>query len=419
MRALSRLQSTAAARRKREQLLYYLLPLGLLLVYMLFVSCRKMNDGSNNQLNYYQIHYLYTYDHGFVSRGLVGEIVSWFMDTVSIRDINTISVFMSLPMLVGAALCIGSALSRTKTRADSLTANDDDRMVHRFVLLMVVVLCILPVTFRAYVGDLKLDKLLWGLTLFAVLLTEHSVGIWFTIPLCFLATVINPVFLFCSMLLISIILLQKLFDSSFSKKNLAICLVSYVGMIALGLFSALSEKKLGFADGYEMVDYYYARFADNLTAEARQALVETCLFDYFLPVGEVFKKTYEIYFMDWTNGMLLLWNTLFTAVPIYAVLIWFWRKVIKNTEAPLQKIVYLLCAVSPVVTVPVIILSWESSKYFANNILVQVILILYFLLQGRQEVVAALREAIDTAKRRRFFCVALIAELALCMQRQS
>ncbi|MGN1194382.1 MAG: hypothetical protein ACI4SB_02765, partial [Acutalibacteraceae bacterium] len=152
---------------------------------------------------YYLIHYLYTYKHGFIPRGFIGEIISWFTDSVTDELIHMLGTAFSFVLAIAASLCIGKALSKVK----------NDRQNFAVTLFIVFVLFIIPGSFKNYFEIFTQDKLLWALTLFAVFLCDRKYAIWLTPILCICATLINPVFLFCSMVLIAIILLQE-FKSS-------------------------------------------------------------------------------------------------------------------------------------------------------------------------------------------------------------
>ena len=71
--------------------------------------------------------------------------------------------------------------------------------------------------------------------------------------------------------------------------------------------------------------------------------------------------------------------------------------------------------ISPVVTIPPIILSWESSKYFYNNLIVQLALMIYFVVKNNPAFVCALDKAIAFVKKHAiasvFFFVYFIALL--------
>ena len=165
-----------------------------------------IGDSISPASGYYLIHYLYTYNHGFVARGLVGEVISWFYDCVSDEITKNVIVLFSFLLMASASLCIGKALTKVKGSPKLL-----------FVIAsLCVLICILPASFRYYYTDIKLDKLLWAITLFSVLLVDKKYGILLVPLLCILATLVNPIFLFCSMILIAIILLQEFYTNNFS-----------------------------------------------------------------------------------------------------------------------------------------------------------------------------------------------------------
>ena len=280
----------------------YLAPLiilGSYLVSLIFTGKLHSVDG------YYLIHYLYNYSHGFVARGLTGEIISRFFDTVTPEVTKGVVIFFSVSLLLSASLCIGKALTKVR----------DDRERCIWVLMLITLLCVMPITFRKFFIDTKLDKMLWALTLFSVFLSDRKIGVWLVPVLCITATLINPVFLFCSMILIAIILLQKFRDSGFKAKNGVLCAVSYLSMIAIGLYGSISEKYLGFSTPDEFIQYYFSRNAGGLPAEYERFATEW-LFDYFEPLKNVFKLAYEIYFVNWGNGITDILNFVFAAIPL-------------------------------------------------------------------------------------------------------
>jgi hypothetical protein len=331
---------------------------------------------------YYEIHYLYTYNHGFISRGLVGEVLSLFFDKITPEITKYVIFGFSVFLIAAASLCIGSAVNRAKSDKDRWTS----------VIVLIIVACILPVSFRVYLMDIKLDKILWALTLLAVFLTDKKVGIWFTPLLCIIAVLVNPVFLFCSMLLIAVILLQLFYESKYSVKNGIICLLSYVSMAAVGLLSALSEKFVGFSDPYQMADYYFSRSDTQMVGELRQKFGEEYLFDFFEPLNKVLKLSFDTYFTAWGLGKDDTLNFVFLTLPLYIVLFVFWKKAMSHEENKFQKFIFIICIISPILTIMPILLSWEASKYFGNNMLAQLCLIIYFISHNNKAVVSALKD---------------------------
>ncbi len=346
-----------------------------------------LNNDINATNGYYMIHYLYTYDHGFVSRGLVGEIISWFSDTVSENTIQTVMIIFAFLLMIAGSLCIGKALSCVR--------NDPERF--NAVFLIVVVFYMLAMPFDFYYEDCKLDKLLWALTLLAVFLSDNKITIWFVPVLCAVATLVNPVFVFCSMILIAIILLQKFHSENYAVKNGILCGITYLAIIAIALLAPISEKWLGFETPAELIDFYFARY-EGVLDEKTYGLFETeWLFDYFEPLDEIIRLAYEIYFVEWSNGLRTAICFIALALPSYICLGTFWKTAIRSEENKMQKFIYFLCAVSPVVMLPSVLISWEFSKYFYNNLLAQTGLIVFFIANGNPAV-------LQTTEKVKTFC---------------
>ncbi len=379
----------------------YLVPFICLGGYLVFCIVANKIPQPNG---YYLIHYLYVYDHGFVARGLVGEVISWFAQTVTDELIYNVIIGFSALLMISASLCIGKALTKVR--------NDEKRL--SWILFLIAILCVLPMSFKMYYADMKLDKMLWALTFFAVFLSDRKYGVWFVPILCVLATLINPVFLFCSMILIAIILLQEFYSNRYSLKNGIICGVSYISMIAVGLYGTISEKWIGFDTPEEFIDYYFSRYAGSLNQSEYNLFATEWLFDYFEPLDKIFETSFRIYFQEWGNGIICILNFILIAFPTYILLSIFWKKVIKAETNKLQKFIYFLCAISPVVIIPPVSISWEFSKYFYNNFIMQVCLIIFFIVRENPAILSAVEETIECCKKHIVLTAAVIIYFSGC-----
>ncbi len=363
----------------------YVLPFLLLGGHLLRLALKGEITPSSG---YYLIHYLYTYDHGFVGRGLVGEVISWFAETVTPEITQGVILLFSSLLMIAASLSIGKALTTLK--------NDRERFLT--ALFMIIFICLLPMSIDMYYKDLKLDKILWALTLFSVLLSGRKYAIWLVPVLCVIATLINPVFLFCSMILISVVLLQEFYSSGFSFKNGAVCAVSYISMIALGIIGAISTKATGISSPDEFINFYFSRYSEPISESTYNLFATEWLFDYFEPLDKVFELSYKIYFVQWGNGITTIFNFILVAGPAYILLAIFWKKVIKNENEKFQKFIYFLCGISPLVIIPPVVLSWEFSKYFYNNFIMQVCLVIFFIVKNQSAVIQAVNQVKEYCK---------------------
>lgn len=369
----------------RSKLFCYLAPFTVLAAYLIYIIAAGKVELSRG---YYELQYLFTYDHGFNSKGFIGEVISWFVPTLTPDIIMLVTNIGSVLLLVAATLCFGSALDKTR----------DDPDAFQVAAIFVAILCIAPFTFRAHFTEMKVDKFFWAFALFAVYFSQFKVGIWLAPILCFVATLVNPVFLLGAMLLVSIILLQKCRESGASKKNVIICAIAYIGMIALGFYSVTSSKRLGFADEYELLDFYFSRYSEPLMPSKIETLVNEQLIEYF---GKrdfgFFKSMFENFVLNGNRGATLLSNGILFSVPLLSLLTAFWVKVIKAEDNKFGKFVFFLCPATMVTFFSTVLVGW-GSRFFFYSYVVQAGLILYFVATKNKSVITVVDRIRDYCK---------------------
>ncbi len=377
--------------------IFYFLPaiyLGLLL----------LSKGLVQPGGYYRLHYLFTYDHGFISRGLVGEVMSWFFDTVTDETIQYVIFVCCIALTIGASLCFGRALNKVKFNPEHLT----------FAFILMILLLVMPTSFTMQFGRITLDKFAWTLTVFSVFLSGCKVGIWAVPLLCVISTLINPVYVFSSMILIAIVLLQKFYSEGFSFKMGTICFLSYTGIIIVALLSVRSTHMTGFANTNEMLDFYYQRFVgEALTDSDRKVFAEEWLFEYFLPAKEILKRTFKYYFKEWGLGITVVLYLLVVVLPITVLLSAVWIKAIRNTENKFQKFIYCLCLIAPFVIIPEVILGWEIPRYYSDCLIVQLSLLLFFIVNRTEGIVEAIRGMLEYFKNHRILSIMAVLHFAI------
>ena len=387
-------QSRAQTVYKKSNCLYYFIPFAVLSFYF---TLHTILFGAHEASGYYLIHYLYTYRHGFIPRGLVGEILSLFFEKINDNITRSVILLFSCMLIAGASLCIGKALSKSKSHPESF----------KIIAIIICILCVVPNSFRTYFDDMKLDKALWALSLLAVFLLDTKVGVYFVPIICVAATLINPVFLFCSMLLVSIAMLYCCVDT-WSKKWIFLCAISYLAMIVIGLYGAVREKSLGFENEMDMLKYYFSRYDGSISESTLDFMARECMIDYFLPSKEFIAAAYQFYCVEWKNGLSTLFNVVFVSLPAYFGLTVFWIKAIKAETVKSKKLVFFLCMISPLVQIAPILMSWEGSKYFGNNILVQLCLIVFFIVQKNEASISAAAGIVQWAKKNPLISTAIL-----------
>ena len=359
----------------QSRLFCYLAPFAALSVCLIYMIATGKVDFSRG---YYELQYLFTYDRGFMARGFIGEVISWFAKTVTPDIIKAVVNIGSALLVAAASLCFGSILEKTR----------DNPEVFKTAALIIAILCVAPFTFRIHFEEMKVDKFFWAASLFAIYLSNKKIGIWFVPALCFIATLINPVFLAGCVFLVSIILLDECGRSGFARKNVIICGVSYVGMIALGIYSIKSTAVHDFATPLEMVEYYFSRYT-QMPAEAKiDEMVNKQLVEFFGgSAGNLFKEVYEANAIGAGKLNYLLANGVLFSIPILGALTVFWVKAIKAEKDKFTKFIFFLCNATLVSILFIPLLGW-SPRFFLYSYINQIGMILYFLAKKNETVIA-------------------------------
>ena len=380
----------------------YLAPFAVLTAYLIYIlAAGKMQTHDD----YYVLHHLWNYDRGFISRALVGEIISWFVDTVTPTVIRVVSASGSFLLIVAASLCFGSVLDKTR----------DNPEIHRNATVLIVFLSVLPFTFKAYLSSVGHDKIFWALALFAVFLSQKKIGIWFTPILCILATLINPLFLLGCMLLVAIVLLNECYESGFSAKNVIICAVAYIVMIFLGFYDIFAAFP-DFADAHEMANYFFARYSEPVPDYVINDIAENYLGDFFGMINAefVFSEQIPIFLNSWGRGVKNILNAALFSIPSMLCLGLFWFRVIKEEKKKFGKFIFFLCgATMAAALVFTVLAAWDFAKYIAYSFIVQLGLVLYFLAKKNEAVVAVTGKVADFCKNHAAVAAAAVAYVAI------
>ena len=357
----------------KSRLFCYLAPFTVLAVYLIYIIASGKAEFSRG---YYELQYLINYDRGFAARGFLGAVISVFADTVTPGIIKGVVTFGSVLLLVSASLCFGSVLDKTRNNPD----------LFRSAAVIIAILCVAPFTFRYHFSGMQVDKFFWAMALFAVYLSQFRFGIYAVPVICFIGTLINPAFLLGSMFLAAIILLDRCRKSGFARKNIIICAVSYVGMLAiLGAGFATTNEK-GFANAGELVEFYFRRYSEPIMASKLEELENGLLVEYFNDGAfDLVRALYQDYIVNGDRELTLIFNGVLFSAPILLGLAAFWISAIKAEKEKFGKFIFFLCGATLISLVGIPILGWSTRFYFYSYI-VQFGLILYFMANKNEAV---------------------------------
>ncbi len=380
----------------------YFAPFAVLTAYLIYILAEGKMQAHDN---YYILHYLWNYDRGFISRGLVGEVISWFADTVTPTVIDVVSVLGSVFLIVSASLCFGSVLDKTRNCPE----------LRRKATVLIVFLCFLPFTFRSYLTDISHDKFFWAIALLAVFLSQKKIGILLVPVLCIIATLINPLFLLGCMLLVAIVLLNECYESGFSAKNIIVCVISYIGMIAIGVYDVAGAFP-DFANAHEMASYFFSRYSEPVSAHVINDLAENYLMDFFVSKSAdfIFSEQIQLFLIGWGRGAKTVFNAVFFSIPAMLLFGAFWCRVIREEKKRFGKFIFFLSgATMAAALVFTVLAAWDFPRYIAYSFIVQLGLILYFLVRKNEAVTAVTERIAEFCKNHVAVAAAAVSYVAI------
>ena len=258
---------------------------------------------------------------------------------------------------------------------------------------MLVFLCLMTFTTGTYYYDDRLDKLIWALTLISVFCAGNRLLRCILVPILSLAAMlVNPIFFFTAMPLIAIVMFDKFQKQRYSVPEGVATIGTFTLCGLLGVYASYAQSHLGFASTDEFLDFYFAKSAVPLAPEVRENF-KSWIIEYFADSpADLLRKTYAINGVQWEGRAFTILATLFVAVPILSVALWFWMRTVKNETDKFRKFIFALCPLSLLLLVPAVIISWEAEKYYGSAIFVHLSLLVYFICEKDPAVLTTLEK---------------------------
>lgn len=301
--------------------------------------------------------YLGDYSHGFMPRAFIGEIISWFTDSVSSDLLFNLSFTVCVLLSVTAAL-IGGYLIKNAENKTAVTA---------IVAVMVSSPIFMPLM-ASWLGITDIYLIL--LTFIAFAFNENKFLRYLVPVLALICTAIHHAYLFLYMVPIAIALLYDFFKNKKYIRDGILCGVTYASLIALGLITVKTRSASGFASVDEMTDFMISKAGFPLEKEWLESLVPN---EYFTKVDYLQENVTSTMSASNLLGIVLIF------APLFVTFAYGWIKSIKLSENKAEKFVFFLCLIQPVSTVPAYIFGLNWNRWTSAIITSQCILYLFML----------------------------------------
>ncbi len=308
--------------------------------------------------------YLGDYSHGFMPRALLGEIITWFSDTVSLELLFVLSFTVCVLLCIASALLGGHLIKHCENRT-AVTA---------IIAVMLGSPIFMPL-FASWLG--LMDVYLIILTFAAFILNENKFLRYIIPVVAIICTVIHHAYLFLYMVPLAIALLYDFFRNKKYIRDGILCGVTYISLIALGLYTVKARNADGFGSTEEMVDFMLKKADFPLTKEWLQSVVPN---EYMTGVDYISENITSTMSVANLLGIVVIF------APIFILFACGWIKAIGNSAKKSERFVLFLCLVHPLSSVPAYIFGLNWNRWTSAIITSQCILYLFMLYRKNEPV---------------------------------
>ncbi len=318
-------------------------------------------------------HYLITYEFGLVPRGFIGSIISLFTNRITYNLVYILSIASFTFLISQISLLLGNAIK----------TSEPDFMASAKIFVLLFLASPLSVTYLlgGYFG--RFDMYWVIISLLSLVFLKKPALRW-TVPLlCTAAVMIHQGYMLTYMPALAIPLLYEVYRNKYSKKSIAIFVLSCFSMIAVFLYIQFSVKNIPFNNPVDLLNHLSKRAA-------------------FTPEITLVFSEYFCSAQDWTLNVILptlsiigpkivLLMLVFSA-PLLIIFFYIWKQSFKAAESKFLKFVFFLCTVAPCMFAVAALFAVDLDRWWAAVINNQFIFIFYFIFSKEKSVM-------DTIKR--------------------
>ncbi len=326
--------------------------------------------------------YLSDYSHGFVPRGLIGEIISWFSDTVSLEMLHTLSSVVCIALIIVAAL-LGGTLIRKAENKYAVTA---------FVTIMVTSPIFMPL-FSSWLGITDIYLIL--LTFVAFVFNENRILRYLVPAIALLCVAIHHVYLFLYMVPLAIAMLYDCFNNKKYIRDGLLCGVTYTSLIAFAFVIIKTRLAEGFGSIDEMIAFMIKKADFPLSEEWLASVVPN---EYMTGADHLASHVTVSMSVGNLLGLAVI------LLPLFVLFAYGWIKSIRHSKDKSEKFIFFLCLIHPLSTAPAFFFGLNWNRWTSAIITSQCILYL-FMLYRKNKTLSAVAMQISEFFRKHFMFV--------------
>lgn len=321
--------------------------------------------------------YLGDYSHGYMPRAFLGEVLSWFSDTLSVSLLYNLSYVVCTIMCFAIAVIGGQIIKKAENKVPAIG----------ITAIMVSSPIFMPVM-AGWLGITDIYLIL--LTLVAFAFNENKIMRYLIPAITLLCVAIHHAYMFLYMVPIAIALLYDFFKNKKYVRDGLLCGVTYASLIAFALFTVSSRNLIGFDSIDDMIAFMKQKAEFDLDAEWLKSIMGN---EYFTGVD---------YLSNNVTSSMSASNLLGLAVifaPLFVLFAYGWISAIKTSEKKEEKFVFFLCLIHPLSTIPAYIFGLNWNRWTSAIITSQCILYLFMLYRKNKTVTCIADKTAELFKR--------------------
>lgn len=347
--------------------------------------------------DYYFSFMLFDYSHGYMTRGFVGEVISWFTNSVTEKMAYGIVVAVFVLLSLACALLLGRAVRNC------------DEQFRPIVAAIGFCLVLSPTTFYWLKSNgMQSDLFFYALTMVALLFVKHKYLRWSIPVFASLATLCSVTYSVHCMTLLAIVLLYE-FVKEKKKSSGILCLLTYGLIIGISVYAVASRSHLAFQNADEL----YAYISSKTNGDLLEETIRYYLDEYFLTFEAAVQKYIALEIKK--HWSVLVFGTLFVYVPVAILFAGFWADCLKRCKDVLGKIVFALAIVELLFALVPAIFTGEPGRWLSAGVIVEFGLLLYMLADRNENVQQTLSKWMRTVSENNYILIFAAAYVGLLL----
>ena len=327
----------------------------LLLIFELVMYIPK----SNGMFDWCTTPYLFSYKYGLKSKFLIGSIIDIIHPYLSYRVVYYLILLSLLFIILLVSIYFGKIIR----------ISEQNQKKGMIILAAVYLASPASISYLFYWGNYgRLDTYLLALVLITVYIITKKPKLLFIVPIiCIIGIAIHQVFIFTYFIPILCFLLYDTYENSFSKKNVAILILSIIFTLISFIYFQFFTPELQYASSSEFVDI----LSQKTSAPISKDMIEL---EYFTSIkDQITDVVMPNLFRRILKGILIL----VLLMPVIIILAIIWKKAIKYTTDKKLKMVLYAMIISPLAILPALMLTVDWGRWFAAALIVQFCYIFY------------------------------------------